>query len=316
MQSSIWLVVSVLALPSSATLVRGQDVTLGDVVRALQIGAQRGKLDSINPAARQILDLAAATLTEERVLGLSVTNVGKALNVDPGASVPKISLGVVNRNSTGARTIAFRRAVINLQLLGNVEIREAMTSAGVPRDTITAVLAPHRALIAAIRAAAQARVERALSNFERKYGPDSPELNFVEVGLNYVAQFAPLFKTGELTGPSPLEVVASYTSLNVKSNGTTKSTTTLSTGRVGLRYYFFGGDWGQGSGVARYLKPSNMSLGLLAVGPNDASLRRVWGDGSRVGPFFGWGDYFVGYVVGQNRGAVVGTQKFIIPRVF
>ena len=82
MRSSIWLVVSVLAIPSSATLARGQDVTLGDVVAALQAGAQRGKLDSINPAAKQILDLAAASLTEERVLGLSVTNVGKAINVE------------------------------------------------------------------------------------------------------------------------------------------------------------------------------------------------------------------------------------------
>jgi hypothetical protein len=95
MKTAAWLVVGVLAVPSTATLVRGQDVTLGDVVRALQDGAQRGKLESTNPAAKQILDLAAATLTEERVLGLSVANVGKALNVDAGASVPKISLGVV-----------------------------------------------------------------------------------------------------------------------------------------------------------------------------------------------------------------------------
>jgi hypothetical protein len=200
--------------------------------------------------------------------------------------------------------------------LGNVEIPAALEKEGVSDDRIDQMLSPHRRLIGAARRAAQARNRRVLENFERKYGPGSPQLNAVEVALNYGAQFVPFLGTSALSGPNPLEIVASYNTLTVKVAGEDADKPAfVSAGRLGLRYYFFGGDWGSGRGVARYLKPSHMSLGLLTMGPQDDALRRVWGHGYRAGPFLGWGDLFAGYVTGSRYRVVVGTQKYLIPRV-
>jgi hypothetical protein len=163
----------------------------------------------------------------------------------------------------------------------------------------------------------RARNQDALARYERKYGPASPRLNYLEVGLNYAAQFVPGFKSTESGGPSPLEIIASYNSLSLKLNDSTSATANMvSTGRLGLRIYFFGEAWGQEGRIMHFLSPAHASLGLMSMGPQDDPLQRAWGRGYRLGPFVSWGDLFAGYVGGSNHGLVVGTNKFIIPRVF
>ncbi len=163
----------------------------------------------------------------------------------------------------------------------------------------------------------RARKQDALARYERKYGPASPRLNYLEVGLNYAAQFVPGFKSTESGGPSPLEIIASYNSLSLKLNDSTSATANMvSTGRLGLRIYFFSEAWGQEGRIMHFLSPAHASLGLMSMGPQDDPLQRAWGRGYRLGPFVSWGDLFAGYVGGSNHGLVVGTNKFIIPRVF
>ena len=290
-------------------------ITLGHAVRALGVAARVGKLPSAFPDDQRVLDSLTVAFESIGAASLPVRSVAEALQ--PNADGRRLGFRTLDREQMPLRTRAFHDGVLRLLGIGNVQIVTALRSEQVPPDSIKRLLAPFDALVIATRAAARARNMTALTRLERKYGPGSPQLNYVEVGLNYVAQFVPGFRSSESGGPSPLELIASYSSLSLKVSDTSSATASMvSAGRLGLRIYFFGDGWGKDGRFSRYLRPAHGSLGLMSLGPKDDPLQRAWGRGYRAGPFVAWGDLFAGYVGGSNHGVVVGTNKFIIPRVF
>jgi hypothetical protein len=54
---------------------------------------------------------------------------------------------------------------------------------------------------------------------------------------------------------------------------------------------------------------------VLTIG-KDSKVERPWGQGMHAGPFFGWGDLFVGYLVDSKRRLVAGVHTAIVPGVF
>jgi len=162
-------------------------------------------------------------------------------------------------------------------------------------------------------AARDGALER-LARYERKLGPTSARLNGLEVLLNYGAQrWVPAFRAHPLRGPSPLEVVASYTPGYVTSAA--GRVQPVSAAEFGLRRYLFGPKFGQ-SGWRGLIQPSYWSAGVVAASDRNGALVGPWEGRTRAGGFLSWGSLKVAYVP-HRRGAFLITRQFqAIPFVF
>jgi hypothetical protein len=303
--------------------------TLDDVLRSLDAAATAARLDVSNPTARHRLDSLSSVLRHDARTFTGVSNVASVIGHH--AETPHVTYRVINRwersrvDSTfrmELSTADFQRATERVIGLGNAEVVLALRNAAVPPAQISALLAPLDSLNAARRRVALKNDLTALTNFERKYGPNAPSLSLLESALNYAVQPVPPFRTSETSGPSPYEIIASYGMASLKFGATSNDETVkdgtkvVSTGRVGLRRYIFADGWGDSSLVNRYLRPGYVSAGLLTIGPTDAAATRVWGHGYRAGAFLGWGELFAGYVIDPRHRVVVGIEKQLIPGAF
>lgn len=161
---------------------------------------------------------------------------------------------------------------------------------------------------------AGARSLRHLANYERKLGPQAPQLNGVEVLLNYSAQrWLPGFAPSIKRGPSPLELIANYAP-DYATRADSK-TVAVSASEFGVRGYLFGDNWGK-TGKAGILKPSYWSLGALVVSDKNAALSWPWDGRTRTGVFVGWGEVKVGYVAGRKGSVLITRQMQFIPYLF
>jgi hypothetical protein len=165
-------------------------------------------------------------------------------------------------------------------------------------------------------AASRDHALRRLANYERKLGPGSPRLNGPEVLLNYAAQrWIPGFRPTPLGGPSPLEVVASYSPGYVTFEESESGVLPVSASEFGLRYYLFGDTFGK-SGWAGLLFPAYFSVGLLTASDRNGALVWPWRGRERSGVFLSWGSIKVGYV-DRDRGTWLFSRQFqAVPFVF
>lgn len=161
---------------------------------------------------------------------------------------------------------------------------------------------------------AGARSVKHLANYERKLGPQSPQLNGVEVLLNYTAQrWIPGFAPSIKRGPSPLELIANY--VPTYATGVDKKAVAVSASEFGLRGYLFGDNWGK-TGKEGIFKPAYWSLGALVAGDKNGALAWPWDGHTRTGVFVGWGETKVGYISGRKGSVLVTRQMQFIPYLF
>lgn len=157
---------------------------------------------------------------------------------------------------------------------------------------------------------------RRLANYERKLGPASARLNGPEVLLNYAAQrWIPGFRPTPLGGPSPWEVIASYTPGYITFDEGESGMLPVSASEFGLRFYLFGDSFGK-SGFAGLLFPSYFSFGVLTASDENGALVWPWRGRDRSGGFVSWGTIKFGYI-NRERGTWLFSRQFqAVPFVF
>ncbi len=179
-----------------------------------------------------------------------------------------------------------------------------------------------------LRSLRQQALDRQLENlrrFERKFGPTSVKLNFVEVLANYGLQFLswPRLTGVDASGsPRPWEAVVAYRTTYLTFTGLTADTgkvspQAVSTAEFGLRHYNFGESWGTASSaIARVLKPGHWSLGIIVAPERNGAMRYPWRGDSRWGPYVAWGTLKIGWLAGGDRRVVVSREVMLVPYVF
>lgn len=157
---------------------------------------------------------------------------------------------------------------------------------------------------------------RRLANYERKLGPSSARLNGPEVLLNYAAQrWIPGFRPTPLGGPSPWEVIASYTPGYITFAEGESGVQPVSASEFGLRFYLFGDRFGK-SGIAGLILPSYFSFGVLTASDQNGALVWPWRGRERSGGFVSWGAIKIGYI-DRDRGTWLFSRQFqAVPFVF
>jgi hypothetical protein len=155
-----------------------------------------------------------------------------------------------------------------------------------------------------------------LANYERKLGPMSPRLNFPEVLLNYAAQrWVPGFRPTPIGGPSPWEVIASYSPAYVTFDDGESGLLPVSASEFGLRFYLFGDSFGK-SGIAGLFLPSYFSFGVLTASDENGALVWPWKGRERSGGFVSWGSIKIGYI-DRDRGTWLFSRQFqAVPFLF
>ena len=201
----------------------------------------------------------------------------------------------------------FRAAVTSPE--ARAALRQSTDSATVI-ELVRVTETAHSLLVLASRDSALARLRR----YERKLGPSSARLNAPEVLLNYAAQrWVPGFGPRPLSGPGPLELVASY--VPTYATIVDKRLQAVSASEFGIRWYMFGEKFGA-QGVKGLLFPSYWSAGALVVSDRNGALVWPWDGRTRTGAFVSWGTVKVGHVGGRRGEWIVSRQVQIIPFVF
>jgi hypothetical protein len=202
-----------------------------------------------------------------------------------------------------------------LNTLGDSLVRLNRTSLANPADCV----------LRSLREPALARQLENLRRFERKFGPSSVKLNFLEVLANYGLQFVPWPKLVgvDATGsPRPWEAIVAYRTTYLTLTGVTGDSGTfspqaVSTAEFGLRHYNFGESWGTGSStIARMLKPGYWSIGVIVAPENNGAMRYPWRGESRWGPYLAWGNLKVGWLTGRDKRVVVSREVMLVPYIF
>lgn len=194
------------------------------------------------------------------------------------------------------------------------DIRRLVESArpGALEDSLDRILVPLDAMHFAQRVVSIGHSLEKLNRFERKYGPASPQLNAVEVGLNYLAQWVPMFSpTGE-GWPSRLEIVSAYVPAYFTAAESRARAVTIA--EIGVRSYIWRTGWGGAEGGV--LRPGYVSFGVAVAGERDGVFASPLQGKSRVGAFFGWGQAKVAFIGGRDARVLVTRQFQAIPWVF
>lgn len=311
-----WALVASLAIGSAASAQQPR-YTVEDILASLQRGAQRARLDSVNPRAQKRLDSLATLLRDAGAGDITIDQLAKVI-VSKKANFAEVARWDPKTTDLLAQSW-FRSAILTLPTIANNSLDSAMTLARIPQAAVDSILAPTDALGTRVREFASARSQEKLRRFEIKYGPESARLNLAEVGLNYVGQWLPPFRPSSDGWPSRYELIAAYRAMELtatKSAGDDVKGALVSAGQVGMRWYHWRRSWASSGRLARALRPPHASVGLYALGPRDAPLERPWATGNRLGFFLGWGDMHAAYVFESPRRVLIGSGKQLIPYVF
>lgn len=293
--------------------------------RTLTVGAlltaSRAALATVKPTASTN---AAVPIVERLLLRLdrpAVTTVplDTLARVAANPSVRRASFRQVARfgrravaDGIGAADAADLDTLVRVTRFELRRAMEARTPTPVSDDSVDLLLAPYDAL-------QRLQLERGiglslekLNRYERKYGPDAPQLNVVEVGLNFVAQWFPAFRPDSLGWPSRLEVIASYVPTYLTAVDSRAQAVTVA--EVGFRSYLWKRGWGGSTGSV--LKPGYLSYGIAIAGDRDGAFVSPLRGTSRVGAFFGWGQTKLAVIGGARTRVLVTRQLQVVPWLF
>lgn len=179
------------------------------------------------------------------------------------------------------------------------------------RDVLLAPVAEYH--VAKLDAAIAGSIEK-LRRYEKRYGPGTPPLNGVELLLNYAVQSAPNFGPDDDGWPGALEIIAAYDTSYL--TAVDEEPELLSVGELGLRCYMYAAGWGEQTGLAGFLKPGYVGLGLVVAGEDDGPFVPPWRGEPRFGGFLTWGALKLAYVAGDESRFMVSRELEFIPWLF
>ena len=306
---------------AQAPSARFDTATVRTYTVAALLGAARSELTTIrgNPTTAAVVVMAERLL--QRVDRPAVTRlpldivVQAQLRTGDSRRAGLARLARWNRRSEVAGIGAGDAADLDsLTRLMAAELRFAMEARqpAVSDDSVDIILAPLTALnFARLNVSIEQSLEK-LNRFERKYGPGAPQLNIAEVGLNYLAQWVPLFQPNGEGWPSRWEVVASYvpTYLTIAD----EQVRPVTVGEVGLRGYLWRRGWGGAAGGL--LRPGYLSFGVAVAGARDGAFVSPLQGKARIGAFLGWGQAKIAVLGGSERRVIVTRQFQVVPWVF
>jgi hypothetical protein len=277
------------------------DVSRLDATSTLAVMVNRlvARLD--RPA---VTDLSLATVAEARARaggGERRAGFGRIARFGRKAEVPGLGDG-------DAATLDTLTRLMPAELRSAMEAR----SPAVPDDSVDQILAPLDAFNFVRRDVSIAFSLEKLNRYERKYGPEAPQLNAAEVGLNFVAQWIPLFLPDAEGWPSRFELVASYVPAYLTMVDEKPRPVTVA--ELGLRSYIWRTGWGgQAGGV---LKPGYVSFGVAVAGERDGAFVSPLQGKSRIGAYFGWGEAKVALLTGSRKRLLITRQFQMVPWIF
>lgn len=276
--------------------------------------APRAGFDTAQVRTFTVAALLRSARAEVEISRLATTNAGVAAMVDrlvarldrPAVSTLPLQVVAEAQLRTGAdrqapfsRIARWRRkpeapglgagdaaALDTLTRLMPAELRRALEGTrAISDDSVDRILAPLDALNFARRNISIGQSLEKLNRFERKYGPGAPQLNAAEVGLNYVAQWIPLFLPNPEGWPSRFEIVGAYVPAYLTMVDSKARAVTIA--EVGLRSYIWRTGWGGKEGGV--LRPGYLSFGVAVAGARDGVFVSPLQGESRLGAFLGWG---------------------------
>ncbi len=296
------------AAPDSALIARADSFTVGDYCRATRsVIASRAIMTAL-AADSVIVRVSGATICDPLLSSFSLRALFGGTHA-PLAAVARLH----TQGTAEARTrifdamSEFRATVQSPEMIETVE--RGLDSAS--NRSLVRVTSTVQSLLTS---AARDRALDRLARYERKLGPTSARLNGPEVLLNYAAQrWIPKFRADPLQGPSPWEIIASYTPGYVTRSA--NRVEAVSASEFGLRRYLFGDRFGQ-SGAHGLRYPSYWAAGVLTASDRNGALVWPWEGRNRVGGFVSWGSLKVAYIP-DRAGAFLVTKQFqAIPFVF
>jgi hypothetical protein len=276
--------------------------TLASLVRAATVGDSLANFRSTALPTHQLFERLLDRLgrPEVHMIPLSVFANRRA------------ALGVVARSKRPNGLTAREAAALDtLARVMEEELPDALTPL-IGRDSTSRILDPLDAFNYARRNASIATSLEKLDRFERKYGPDAPRLNGVEVLLNYGGQWLPGFSPGAEGWPSRFELVSSYspTWLTIAD----ERARAVSVAEIGLRSYIWRNGWGGAEGGL--LRPGYVSIGLAVAGERDGAMESPLAGEERFGAFVGWGEAKVAFLGGPRSRLVITRQFQFVPFIF
>ncbi|MBC7894220.1 MAG: hypothetical protein H7066_02350 [Cytophagaceae bacterium] len=289
--------------------------TVAALLRSARTEVEISRLATSNPTVAAMVDRLVSRLDRPAVSALPLQVVAEAQQ-RTGA----------NRQAGFGRIARWQRkpevpglgdgdaaALDTLTRLMPAELRTALEGTrAVSDDSVDRILAPLDALNFARRNISIGQSLEKLNRFERKYGPDAPQLNGVEVGLNYVAQWIPLFLPNSEGWPSRFEIVGAYVPAYLTMVDSKARAVTVA--EVGLRSYIWRAGWGGKEGGV--LRPGYLSFGVAVAGAQDGAFVSPLQGESRIGAFLGWGEAKVAFLGGDRKRVLVTRQFQAIPWVF
>jgi hypothetical protein len=297
-----------------------QSYTLEDVLTSLRRAADTLNLARIDAPRSRALDSISTMLRAANATSASIDAIANFIT----GTHP--SFADVARTNTQAREAWsqpwFYDALTGLRRVANAAGSGILPQVATKVDSATAdhFIAPMDELETKILRNAQARNEEKLRRYEMKFGSESAQLNIVEVLVNYLVAlptWSPL--AGSEKGPSPFELVTSYSTSGLTASQTAddKTRAHLVAGAYGgLRLYRFSEKRKGGNAPQKLLAPQYLAAGAFFMGAQDRPLISPLESGHRSGGFIDWGPVRAGLAVGQNWRAVIGVGKQILPYLF
>lgn len=290
-------------------------LTVGSMVTSARTALAVGAIPASDTLVRPWVARLVARLERPAVMALPLAVVAEAAHRAEGREAGFARVARWKRAPTipgwGAGDAADLDTLVRLTA---IELRRGMESRTpeVPEDSVDLILEPLTALNASRLTRSLAQSLEKLNRYERKYGPHAPQLNIAEVGLNFVAQWVPLFAPNAEGWPSRFEMIASY----VPSYLTVvdEKATPVTVGEFGVRGYLWKRGWGGDEGGV--WRPGYFSFGLAMAGPADGAFQSPFRGERRLGAFFGWGGAKLAVIGGRDRRILVTRQLQVIPWAF
>jgi hypothetical protein len=294
--------------PDSALIARADSFTVGDYCRVTRAVTASKPIMTALASDSVIVRVSGATICDPLLSSFSLRALFGGTHA-PLAAVARLH----TQGTAEARTRIFDAMSEFRATVQSPEMIEAVER-GLDSTSNRLLVRVTSTVQSLLTSAARDRALNRLARYERKLGPTSARLNGAEVLLNYAAQrWIPRFRADPLQGPSPWEVIASYTPGYVTRSA--NRVQPVSAGEFGLRRYLFGDRFGQ-SGAHGLLYPSYWAAGVITASDRNGALVWPWEGRNRAGGFVSWGSLKVAYIP-DRTGSFLFTKQFqAIPFVF
>ncbi len=284
-------------------------LTLGDYCTAVRNALRQPAVRDEAAAQLPVLEMRVAQVCAEPLQHMSLREAtgSGSVSLTAVARLERSAYGSISPAVLDTAMGTLRAALRGVEL--RVVVQQAIGDSA-NRAFVAVVERANLLFLGQARDSAVARINR----YAHKLGPSSPELNGVEVLLNYSAQrWVPGFRGSVATGPSPLEVIAAYAP--GWATASKRQLTAVSAVEFGLRWYLFCETCGS-RGLTGVLRPGHVSLGALVTGEANGALRWPWDAAVHTGVFVAWGGLKIAYVPNRNGKMLVTRQFQAIPFLF